>query len=254
MRTERVVLRPRRPAEAIDLGIRLARANWPAMVSIAVVASVPITTVALVTSLYWPPLALVVLWWFKPLLDRPLLQALSEDLLGRPVHAGIVLRQAEAWRGGGMGALLTYLRLLPARASELPIRQLEQLGGARRRRRARTLAHGDRSAGAGLTLMSALIEAGVFCAVLVVAGTLLPEGLRDGMAFGDWLLADTRSALFWRIAGAIYAVTIVLVEPFYVGAGFGLYLNQRCRLECWDLEPALERLAARHTPAAAAGP
>jgi len=38
---------------------------------------------------------------------------------------------------------------------------------------------------------------------------------------------------------------MTLVEPFYVGAGFGLYLNRRVQLEGWDIELAFRRLASR---------
>jgi hypothetical protein len=43
------------------------------------------------------------------------------------------------------------------------------------------------------------------------------------------------------------------LEPFYVGAGFGLYLNRRTQIECWDLEMVLRRLRARLAQAAAPG-
>ncbi|WP_251278406.1 hypothetical protein, partial [Enterobacter hormaechei] len=31
----------------------------------------------------------------------------------------------------------------------------------------------------------------------------------------------------------------VLIGPFFVGAGFGLYLNRRTQMEAWDVEIAL---------------
>ena len=42
----------------------------------------------------------------------------------------------------------------------------------------------------------------------------------------------------------------VLIGPFYVGAGFGLYLNRRTQMEAWDVEIALRRLRERLLPAA----
>ena len=38
-----------------------------------------------------------------------------------------------------------------------------------------------------------------------------------------------------------YAVSVAVVEPFYVAAGFGLYLNRRVELEAWDLEQEFRR-------------
>jgi len=46
-----------------------------------------------------------------------------------------------------------------------------------------------------------------------------------------------------------YVVAVLLLEPFYVAAGFGLYLNRRTMLEGWDIEVALRRIAARHAVA-----
>jgi hypothetical protein len=42
-----------------------------------------------------------------------------------------------------------------------------------------------------------------------------------------------------------------LMEPFYVGAGFGQYLNRRTQLEAWDVELAFRRLAQRLATTAA---
>src|SRR5207342_1489924 len=44
---------------------------------------------------------------------------------------------------------------------------------------------------------------------------------------------------------ALYYVASTALEPFYVGAGFGLYLNRRTQLEAWDVELAFRRLRER---------
>jgi len=38
---------------------------------------------------------------------------------------------------------------------------------------------------------------------------------------------------------------MAIVEPFFVGAGFALYLNRRTQLEAWDIELAFRRIARR---------
>ena len=48
-----------------------------------------------------------------------------------------------------------------------------------------------------------------------------------------------------------YGAAVLVLEPFYVAAGFGLYLNRRTMLEGWDIEVALRRIAA--APCRAAG-
>src|SRR5690606_13209657 len=47
----------------------------------------------------------------------------------------------------------------------------------------------------------------------------------------------TLHAVAWTATSAI--------EPFYVGAGFGLYLNRRTRIEAWAVEIALRRMRTR---------
>ena len=42
-------------------------------------------------------------------------------------------------------------------------------------------------------------------------------------------------------------LAVTLLEPFYVGGGFALYLNRRVELEGWDLEVAFRKAAARIT-------
>jgi hypothetical protein len=43
----------------------------------------------------------------------------------------------------------------------------------------------------------------------------------------------------------LYLLVISIVEPFYVAAGFSLYLNRRTELEGWDIELGFRTLAAR---------
>ena len=53
-----------------------------------------------------------------------------------------------------------------------------------------------------------------------------------------------RHRLFWKLFFT-YAAVIVFLEPFYVAAGFALYLNRRVELEAWDVEQELRRAFAR---------
>ena len=41
-----------------------------------------------------------------------------------------------------------------------------------------------------------------------------------------------------------YAAAISFLEPFYVAAGFGIYLNRRVELEAWDIEQEFRRAFA----------
>jgi hypothetical protein len=45
----------------------------------------------------------------------------------------------------------------------------------------------------------------------------------------------------WWIASCI---AVLFLEPYYVAAGFGMYLNRRAELEAWDIEQELRRVFA----------
>ena len=48
-----------------------------------------------------------------------------------------------------------------------------------------------------------------------------------------------------QLASAIgYVLAVLFLEPFYVGAGFGMYLNRRAELEAWDIEQEFRRAFA----------
>src|SRR3546814_6516061 len=59
------------------------------------------------------------------------------------------------------------------------------------------------------------------------------------MRISDWSsdVCSSDLAVVWVATSAI--------EPFYVGAGLGLYLNRRTRIEAWDVEIALRRMRTR---------
>jgi hypothetical protein len=70
---------------------------------------------------------------------------------------------------------------------------------------------------------------------------LAPPGLRpDPIAF---LTGEPTGAMSLALAGA-YAGAVLFLEPFYVGAGFAMYVNRRAELEAWDLEQEFRRAFA----------
>lgn len=246
MKTDRIVLRPRAQAEAMDLGFYLARANWPTLAGLSVIAMLPVAALAALAYLWYPPLALLAVWWLKPSIDRPLLDLLSRDLAGSSAGIRDTLARRREWLRGGHLATLTFYRWHPARSAALPVWQLERLTGAARRRRARALAHGAGGSGGALGLMIGLFELVLLSGLIALAVWLLPFGGWDAANFFAALQWGVIGDAFWAVIAGAYAAVIVLIEPFYVAGGFGLYLNQRCRLECWDLEPVLRNLAAKH--------
>jgi hypothetical protein len=246
VQTERIVLRPRSPGEAIELGLHLTRANWVAQLALAAALLLPIALIGWSLGQAVAPALLLTLIWFKPTIDRALLHQLSQDLLGEERSALAVLRAWRVWWRGGHAASLLWHRFNPARSLVLPIWQLERLTGRARNRRVRALAHNDRGAGVSLTLVATLIELSFLLSIGVLLGSLTPEQWTEGLYLLDWLSVAASSNQIWLVIGLAYLPVLVLVEPFYVGGGFGLYLNQRSRLEGWDLEPRLRAIVDHH--------
>lgn len=242
---EHVQLRPRSHAEAGDLGLMLCRHHWSDMLSLCAAMLLPIVALAWLAAQLDPALALVVIWWLKPTLDRPMLHLLSRRTAGMQTSVRQTLAEVgQWWRGGHLASLLLY-RWHPERSVVLPVWQLEGLRGRARRQRSRMLGHGGGSAGIGLSTMTSLFEMTVMLGLGMLAFWLLPSALLPGEV--DWLALESGllPAEWWGWLAGLYALSILIIEPFYLSAGFGLYLNQRCRLECWDLEPPLRQLAAR---------
>jgi hypothetical protein len=53
--------------------------------------------------------------------------------------------------------------------------------------------------------------------------------------------ASTTTAVVCSLS---YAAAVLFLEPFFVAAGFGMYLNRRAELEAWDIEQEFRRAFA----------
>jgi hypothetical protein len=263
-------IRPRHPWEAVDLGIALVREHYGALFRIWASTALPLALSVIALSLVFPflviplgpltlkiPIALVVVPWFKPLYDIPLLFYLSRALFGSRPTIAETLRAAPALIFRSAPRRLLWLRFGPARSLAMPIELLEGLRGRPYALRVSLLSRTSGGHAALSTSLFGLIELFALFGLIGLALLLIPPALQP-----DWLFffIDLTSLNFegfldlalhpatFSILALIYFFAISLVEPFYVGAGFGLYLNARTRLEGWDIELALRRLALRLAP------
>ncbi|HCR32842.1 MAG TPA: DUF4129 domain-containing protein [Stenotrophomonas sp.] len=248
-----VALRARSGWEAMELGTALARRHARAVWGSWLLASAPLFV--LFNALAWWldgfAWASLAMWWFKPLFERAPLYVLSRGIFGETVGARAALAAQRHWGGTGFWGYLGWRRFSLLRSLCLPVNLLEGNAPAQRAPRRRAVAAGA----AGPAILLALICLG-FELVLVLGAIaavfmfipleLLPDSWRAAWAmisvetppWADLLL----NLLSWLAAA--------LVGPFYVGAGFGLYLNRRTQMEAWDVEIALRRLRERLLPAA----
>ena len=250
-----VTLRRRSAWEATDLGLAMLQRWWRPV--FAVHALVLGTVAAIALALGWAFdrtwLAILVIWWLQPLYDRAVLHVLSRAVFGEVPGPRAVLRAAAEWLRTGLAASLTFGRFDLARSFNLPVRQLE--GGRSREARARRRLLGRRARGHAvwLTVVWVHFEAVLLWSAAALGELLLPAQLErarthDEAALGGLFQAISASSV---ADGVVYAAVLLLLEPFYVAAGFALYLNRRTLLEGWDIEVALRRLAERHARATA---
>ena len=249
-----VTLRPRQPWESVDLGCAMVRRDYGGILALWACTVLPLwalVCVLLRLAPEWIPLAV---WWLKPLYDRVPLFFLSRAAFGvRPTFLETWKQWPRLWISNCLPALL-WRRLSFIRSFALPAQMLEGLRGAAVNRRIKTLAMDGGGSGVSLSYAFSKIEIVAWIGLMVGTYGLLPESAQpdwDGFFHALDFESTIPPAFFWW--GAVcHMIIVTLVEPFYVGAGFALYLNCRTRIEGWDVELAFRRMATRLTAAAAA--
>jgi hypothetical protein len=228
--------------EAIDLGCAMARTWWRPVLA----AWLPLylgATVLVHLAFYGnATAAILVLWWLKPLFDRAALDVLGRAVFGE--HPGVRDVLKAVWKSPGILASLTFYRFDLARSFNLPIWHLERLRGAAASRRAKALHGRSRRYAVWATIVFLHFEAIITLSLWGAIDLFTPEPYGGGFGLQSVFVHD--KALWQQWLGSLfYAAAVTLVEPFYVGAGFALYLNRRTQLEAWDVELALRRYARR---------
>lgn len=248
-----IALRRRSAWEAMDLGLSMLQRWWRLVYVPHLLVAAAVTGAAFAAGgwLDRPWVALLIVWWMKPLNDRVVLHVLSRAVFGEQQGWRAVFANAGQWLRTGLFAQI-FFRWWPdlARSFYLPVRQLEGGRGAQARTRRSQLGRRMHGYAVWLTLSCMAFEWLVlYFSLGLLAELLMPAKALDGR---DMLEALFEGG-FWTWDDALaYAAAIAILEPFYVAAGFGLYLNRRSALEGWDIEVALRRIAERYAAAVAA--
>jgi hypothetical protein len=242
-----IVLRRRTSWEALDLGHTMLRA-WAGPAYRAWLATYWVCGILLLLILWpWQPVALLVLWWLKPVFDRVLLFTFSRCLFGTPTTVRDVWRALPGLlKGPGVISGLTLRRLSLRRSFLLPVWQLESQRGKEARQRFRILSRRTAGNAVWLTFVGANLVSIIGISLMLLVEAFVPVG-QEGLFFGaDFFGGDYPN---WKhfLSNLLFMVGESLVEPLYVASGFALYLNRRSELEGWDIELAFRRLADRVT-------
>ncbi len=244
-----VALRPRSAWESLDLGLGMLQQWWRPLYASFAAVYLPLAAACLaigwLSGHLW--LALVLLWWLKPVYDRVALHVVSRAVFGEVSGLRSTLAQARAWLYTGLVGALTFGRLDTARSFHLPVAQLEaQRGRAARERRA-LLGRRTRSYAVWLTIACLHFEAVFAWSAGMLQGLLLPAAAQSGTSVWEALFGGAEAAEVFSAGDFLaYAAAVLMIEPLYVAAGFALYLNRRTLLEGWDIEVGLRRIAERH--------
>jgi hypothetical protein len=237
-------VRPRNDWEAMDLGIMLVRQHWWTIMSAWLVIVGPIAAVLCILFREDLWIALLIHWWLKPAYDRVVLFILSRALFGAvPRLIDTLGELPKLMTTTGLLWNLTLLRFDFTRSFNLPVWQLEKLHGPMRRTRQHVLQKRARGRAVWLTVAGIHIEMLLQLSLLVLFLQTLPEPVDF-----DWqavLTGEQYGFLLGWFGHLCGVLMVALVEPFYVGAGFSLYLNRRVHLEGWDLELIFRRMAQR---------
>jgi hypothetical protein len=236
-----VVWRPRTTWEGCDLGVRLLQSWLRPVFTCYLAVAVPLFCLFAVAgaAVSWLPPLLI--WLSKPWLDRTILFVLSRALFGRSTSPLDVWRErADVW-WHQLAATLTLRRLTASRSFTQPIYQLEGLRGGELRTRLTQLIARHSGVARAATQAFGTAEFALFASMFFLQVWLAPH--TDADPWSD-LQSLWRPAQAW-VSTVEYAAVVCFLEPFYVAAGFGMYLNRRVELEAWDIEQEFRRAFAR---------
>tara|TARA_R110002049_G_scaffold54869_18_gene152384 strand:- start:261 stop:1802 length:1542 start_codon:yes stop_codon:yes gene_type:complete len=241
-------MRPRSEWEAVDLGARMIRRDAAAIYATWFAITLPILLVAIALTLFTPyaTLAAFLYWWLEPIADGPILRIISRRLFGEEADARAAIRAAPALAWRNKLFLLTPYRFHFARSVAMPVTQLEGLRGHERKTRSKVLNLKIFNYGTGVTMAYQHLVLSICLGILLLVFAMVPTAYQDtlGVAWFD-AVSNESSRASNVLSLVVFYIAQSVLQPWFVGAGFGLYINCRTQLEAWDIEVAFRRTVQR---------
>ncbi len=237
--------RPRSAYEVFDLTILLTKQHFLKLFCIYTCFVVPLF-IALALAYNWV-LAGIVIWWLKPLFERPLLDYLSKVVFNQTASIGTSIKSIVSLSIKDILLGLTFFRLSPNRSFLAPVDQLERLSGERKSKR-RTLLFASTQPKQTLWLLFCVhFELILLFSIFTLMAALVPESITvvDELFSFDSGFMSTQAEMIYY---SLYVLSVALVAPFFVCGGFLAYLHRRIELEGWDIELKFKNIKARVTP------
>ena len=236
-----VRLRSRSPMEAADLGVRLCQSAAHSVYRCYLVVAVPVVALALASYEIADWLPSLVIWCAKPWLDRTILFVLSRAAFGQQTApADVWQAQRQVWWRQFLFTW-TVRRLSPWRSLTEPVYQLEGFSIWSAGARVRQIRHGKTGSAFLMTQAFSWAEASLTLSLISLVFWFAPSGTAPDVIE---LFAGELGSFYGFMFPLAYAIAVIFLEPFYVGAGFAMYLNRRAELEAWDIEQEFRRAFA----------
>jgi hypothetical protein len=184
----------------------------------------------------------LIIWCSKPWLDRTILFVLSRAAFGQRTRpADVWDAQWQVW-WKHLWFSFTFRRLSVWRSLTEPVYQLEGLSvwQAETGQRVRHIRRQGAGAAFLMTQAFSWAEQALSLSVVSLVFWFAPAGMVPD--FFKLMSGQLGSLAF--VFPIAYATTVFFLEPFYVSAGFAMYLNRRVELEAWDIEQEFRRAFA----------
>jgi len=185
-----------------------------------------------------------IIWWLKPFWDRGPLLIISKFIFAEKMSCKEFLSAYPSLLSKNFLPWLTYRRITVARSFIQPVTILEGLSSSNYRKRVGNLNQNAGSAPRWLTLCCAHFELFLVLGIYSFIIILIP----NEVDIDYWEMIEQQSATSLYLSNTLTYLCMVLIAPFYICAGFMLYINRRILLEGWDIEIQFRLLASRCKP------
>ena len=235
-------LRPRTGPEAIDLGFNMAQRWFLPLLLLWCAAAIPLfILLSLLPSIgaFW---AVIIIWWLKPLFEQTQLYYLSRALFGEYPSIRQILKRRWRINWTRCISLLIWRRFSWQRSFQAPVAMLEAPEGEAREARLALLSLTWGRSARWLHIFCYSIENLLWLNLCILLATLLPA---DSLYREFYSLLNSEEIQVGWVSALLYLPAMAVIAPFYVSAGFSLYLARRGELEGWDIELNFRRIAGR---------
>lgn len=226
-----VETRVRSAWSSVDLGFSLTRRLWLRAFFLYLLVAVPVYCLTLLLDDKYTFLPYVILWWFKPVFERPILYMVSRELFSEPMSIRRIFRETGSWLKPSFFWITTWRRLSVYRGMTAPIMLLEQPKGNDYSRRASILSSKFSSQSMWLTVVLYHIETFVFFGIIALIALFFPQAAEA--IYKGVIITSSDRFIYTEMLGLL---SMAVIAPFYVVSGFMLYISRRIELEGWDIE------------------